>query len=133
VLMKWTDVVAVLQDTAAARGGDAFVRDTLVVLSPRGEGVPIHVRDAGEDGVMMETGWVIRLVADRAQHTGEPPYFLQLVEAIMDGQATESAILDADGNWVDVAFTITSPHGISSSGNRPDQQARASRTLPAWT
>ena len=133
MLMSWTDVAAQLQEAADRRGGDTYVRDRLVVLAPRGEGVTIQVRDAGEDGVILEAGWVIRLVAARDQYPDEAPEFLQLVEAIMDGHATESAVLDADGNWADIAFTITSPQGTSGSGDRSARRPRASRTLPAWT
>jgi hypothetical protein len=130
MLMSWSETVALLQAAAAKRGGDTFVRDALVVLSPRGEGATITIRDDGPDGVFLEAGWVVRLVAARDQYPDEPPYFLQIVEAIMDGQAAESAIIDTDGNWTDVAFTITSPHG--TTGGQPDPRPRVTRLLPAW-
>jgi len=129
--MTWPDVVAMLQQSAGRHGGRAFVREGVVVLSAERDGTSITVRDAGDDGVFIDAGWVTRLVAEAEDNEDEPPYCLQIVEAIMTGRAEESAVVDPEtGTWIDTAITIRTPYG--TTGGRADARPRYTRTLPAW-
>jgi hypothetical protein len=127
--MSWLQVAERLENAARARGGNAFVYDDMVVLSS-GTGQSIIVRNAEEDGVFIEAGWSIKIVENCEQYGGETCHALDVIEAIMDGHAEESAIVDDTGNWVDTAATIRHAGGVV--GDVEDSRRRFIHRIPAW-
>lgn len=133
--MTWTEITDTLRQTAEQHGGRAFIRDNVVVLSSNGEGESIVVRDLAPDGVLIETGWSIKIAADAGKYAAARPYFLEIVEAIMDGNAEEWAIVNpGDRTWTDTTVNIWYPTGRTgaTTADAPDQRPRYTRRLVRW-
>jgi len=129
--LNWLETVAMLRSATERRGGRAVLDGGSLTLSSPTGGAPITVTDQAADGVLVEAGWVIRLIATCEEDEHMPPDVLYLVEAIMDGGAEESAIAADDRHtWADVSFIIRTPYG--PAGSRSGASHQLTRSLPAW-
>jgi len=128
----WPTTAELLRVAAEQRGGHAFIYEHSAVLSHNGQSIKISDLDA--DGILIEAGWTVRAAADCDPQPDGLPYGVELVEAIMDGQAVESADITDTGQWIGVGYLIRSRTGCQSQGtdDLPPGARRVSRTLPAW-
>lgn len=128
----WPTTAELLRVAAEQRGGHAFIYEHSAVLSHNGQSIKISDLDA--DGILIEAGWTLRAAADCDPQSDGPPYGVELVEAIMDGAAQESADITDTGQWVGVGYLIQSRTGSQSQGmeDPPEGVRRVTRTLPAW-
>ena len=129
----WQRTATALREAVDKRRGDLYLFDRFAVLSHGDESIRVH--DAGDDGVVIEAGWTIRLVADCEEHDDRPSQAIEIVEAIMDGGALETARFTSDNEWVGVTYTIKTPYGRRSAGpsDEPYGGQSATRVLPPWT
>lgn len=133
--LTWPEITKLLRNAAERRGGRAYIRDNVVVLSTDGDGATITVRDLAPDGTLIDAGWSLQIAADAEVTDNEPPYFLTIVEAIMDGTAEEWAIVNPDnGTWIDTGVNVWYPTGRTGAhaGDQPDQRPHFVHRLPAW-
>jgi hypothetical protein len=127
---SWLEMVDLLRAAAGHRGGRAELHGRTLFLTPA-RGTVITVTDRGDEGVLVEAGWTIKVLADCDADRFVPPQGLYVVEAIMDGYAEEATLATADGeSWAGVSFRIRTPYG--DIGDTDEQPKLGTRTLEPW-
>jgi hypothetical protein len=127
----WRAFVAWASDAAVRRGGSAVDRGDCLLLTPSLDGAVITVTDFDRDAILVETGWFIRFAHDIApEHMSV--IARHLIEAIMDGGATEylsveAGIATAAGQRIEHASGVL---GAPESVTPP--AVRVSRPVPRW-
>jgi hypothetical protein len=127
----WLEMVDMLGAAAAKRGGHAELTGGTLFLTPE-RGTVITVTDRGDEGVLVEAGWAIRLVAGCEEDEHVPPQALYVVEAIMDGYAEEATMAGPEGDSsAGVSFRIRTPYGVI--GDTDDIPRPGTRPLQRWS
>lgn len=94
----------------------------------------IRVSRFDDEAARVETGWCFNIVVDYVfEGETRPAPALDVVEAICSGRATESCLLDADGEWVGVLSEAwTSTGSRWTSGTSVSAEQRVTRQFPSW-
>lgn len=122
------------------RGGVAYVDEWAVNLAPPGRRAAfLHVSRSDDGFASIECGFTLKTAAVFVDFENVPHSALSVVEAIMDGHASEYADATADGTWIGTRYLIPLPDGSQGSGaparRRGEERAVRSfqRRIPAWT
>jgi hypothetical protein len=135
----WDEFVVALCDLAVTYDADAFLHESLVLLTARA--IPpgdkagrIAVTRFDDEAARIETGWCFNIVTDYvAEDASQPVPALRLVEAICRGDAEEHCLIDEGGRWVGVLLNAWGEGGNWMSGDHDRPERRATRRFPRWS